>query len=583
MSTNVGSIHYDLSLDHSKFDKAASSVRDGMGDMATRALNIGKKIAVAFGAMTAAAGAFGIKSAADFQQTRIGLENMLGSADKAKSLLADISKFAAETPFEFPELAQATKQLIAFGFGAEEAFSTMKGLGDVSAAVGAPINDLAYLMGTLRTQGRAFTIDIRQFAQRGIPIYEYLAKVLKTNEKAITGMIEEGKIGFPEVQKAFQAMTAEGGKFHNTMAKQSKSLSGLFSTLKDNIGAALREAIGINTKGDIRSGSIFEKLSEGVTRLNGVLGKVDWVKVVKIVSDSFGTFFTKVTDLARQIFEYLQPSLKALWNTLTTDVLPILNRLWKEVIVPLIPVIGVLLVGAFRLAVDAVNLMFSVLTPVVSWMLDNKEYVLAFAAAIGVIWATMKIQDGINTFMNGLDVAKLAMARFQTEGLGSLNASLTGFAGWGIFAAAAVAAFVLIAQKARETIGLLDEIAGKKANVDKGTDTALRRANEQYKAGIISKERYNQILQGAFRADGGPVSGGSPYIVGERGPEMFVPNRSGMIIPNELMGKMGTTNNFNAPIYIKDRADADYLLGQLMRDDEVMSHGMTPRRAIYGS
>ena len=35
-----------------------------------------------------------------------------------------------------------------------------------------------------------------------------------------------------------------------------------------------------------------------------------------------------------------------------------------------------------------------------------------------------------------------------------------------------------------------------------------------------------------MRADGGPVTGGSPYIVGERGPEVFVPGRSGSIVPN---------------------------------------------------
>ncbi len=41
--------------------------------------------------------------------------------------------------------------------------------------------------------------------------------------------------------------------------------------------------------------------------------------------------------------------------------------------------------------------------------------------------------------------------------------------------------------------------------------------------------------------------------------------------------------SFNAPIYIRERSDADHLLGQLMRDDEVRELGMTPRRNIYGS
>ena len=47
----------------------------------------------------------------------------------------------------------------------------------------------------------------------------------------------------------------------------------------------------------------------------------------------------------------------------------------------------------------------------------------------------------------------------------------------------------------------------------------------------------------AFRANGGPVSAGGSYIVGEKGPEMFTPSRSGTIIPNNAMG--GVTNNIS--------------------------------------
>lgn len=263
-STNVGSIHYQLGLDTSKFDTAMATVGAKTKSLGNSMTSLGKNLTAKVTLPLGILGGALLKNAADFEQTRIGLENMLGSADKAKKLLSDISKFAAETPFEFPELAQATRQLVAFGFSADEAFNTMKNLGDVSAAVGTPINDLAYLMGTLKTQGRAFTIDIRQFAQRGIPIYEYLAKVLGTNEKKITEMIEAGKIGFPEVQKAFQAMTKEGGKFNGAMAAQSKSLKGLLSTVMDNVTMLGRRMLGINEQGDVIDGSPFDRLRKAV-------------------------------------------------------------------------------------------------------------------------------------------------------------------------------------------------------------------------------------------------------------------------------------------------------------------------------
>lgn len=257
-----------------------------------------KYAAVAFATAGAAATVFAVKSAANFEQTRIGLENMLGSADAARAMLSKVSKFAAETPFEFPELAQATRQLVAFGFSGEDAFKTMTQLGDVSAAIGAPIGDLAYLMGTLRAQGRAFTIDIRQFAMRGIPIYEYLAKVFKVNTTELTGLIEAGKVGFPEVQKAFEMMTAEGGKFHGTMEKQSKSLSGMFSTLKDNIGLAAREMIGISQEGDVRKGSIFDRLRDAAGKLNLELGKIDWAAFSDKATAALARIITKMKEIA---------------------------------------------------------------------------------------------------------------------------------------------------------------------------------------------------------------------------------------------------------------------------------------------
>ena len=44
------------------------------------------------------------------------------------------------------------------------------------------------------------------------------------------------------------------------------------------------------------------------------------------------------------------------------------------------------------------------------------------------------------------------------------------------------------------------------------------------------------LLGSIFKASGGPVKGGSPYIVGEKGPELFVPNSHGNIVPNNEMG-----------------------------------------------
>ena len=67
-----------------------------------------------------------------------------------------------------------------------------------------------------------------------------------------------------------------------------------------------------------------------------------------------------------------------------------------------------------------------------------------------------------------------------------------------------------------------------------------------YGTNIGSQQTNMLAAQDAFfKADGGPVAGNQPYVVGERGPELFVPRGAGTIIPNNQMGGMGTTNVTN--------------------------------------
>lgn len=424
--------------------KGFSNSVENMGDKVKNSM---KTAAVAFGAASVAATTFAVKSAADFEQTRTGLENMLGSADAARAMLAKVSKFAAETPFEFPELAQATRQLVAFGFSGEDAFKTMTQLGDVSAAIGAPINDLAYLMGTLRAQGRAFTIDIRQFAMRGIPIYEYLAKVMKVNTQQLTELIETGKIGFPEVQKAFQLMTAEGGKFHGTMAKQSKTLSGLFSTLKDVIGQTARELVGITQEGDIKQGSLFDKLRQGTAGLIEVLPTaIDQMKqVVRDILPQLRQWATVIADTATQIGDYLAPKIVALWHTVQES-MPTFRQLYNEVLQPLAVAFGTTLVAAIGLAIDAINAMMAILTPSIQWMLDHKWIVLAMAAAFVSLGVAMNFNTIVAAFNGAINSAIITLNTMRLITLPSLIATLgsTGFAFGVLGAAASLAAGVII-------------------------------------------------------------------------------------------------------------------------------------------
>lgn len=189
-----------------------------------------------------------------FQQLEISFTTMLGSAQEAEKLMGQLTSTAAKTPFDLQGVASGAKQLLAYGFAADKVNETLIRLGDVAAGLSQPLGDIVYLYGTLKASGRVTNIDIRQFANRGIPIYEELAKVLGVTQDKINGMVSAGKVGFPHIEQAFKNLTSEGGKFANLMAEQSKSITGQISNLGDAFDSMLND-IGKSSEGII-SGAI---------------------------------------------------------------------------------------------------------------------------------------------------------------------------------------------------------------------------------------------------------------------------------------------------------------------------------------
>lgn len=220
---------------------------------------------------------------------------MLQSEERATYLMRELAKFAAETPFGLASSASGARQLIAYGSAAENVIDELRMLGDVAAGTGQSINDLVYLYGTLRVQGQAYLMDIRQFAGRGIPIYDELAKVLGTTKNEVSALVTAGKVGFEEVEKAFKNMTAEGSMFGGLMEKQSKSIGGRIEELKDNIDALF------NTIGENSEGIIYESIN-AINLLVANYGKVG--KLIIGLVATYGTYRTALilNTIATQTF-----------------------------------------------------------------------------------------------------------------------------------------------------------------------------------------------------------------------------------------------------------------------------------------
>lgn len=169
----------------------------------------------------------------EFQQLEVAFATLLQSKEKADALMSQMVELAAKTPFDLQGVASGARQLLAYGFAAEDVTNTLTRLGNVAAGLGLNRQDLTWLYGTTAVQGRLYTRDVMQFQSRGIDLAGELATQLGKTRAEISQMVTEGKIGFPEVQKAIESMTNEGGKFHNLMQEQSKTITGLISNLGD--------------------------------------------------------------------------------------------------------------------------------------------------------------------------------------------------------------------------------------------------------------------------------------------------------------------------------------------------------------
>lgn len=181
----------------------------------------------------------------EFQQLDVAFRTLLQSKSKADVLMSQMVETAATTPFSLKEVASGAKQLIAYGFAAEDINATLIRLGNIASGLGLPLERLTYLYGTTMTQGRLYTRDLMQFTTSGIPMLQGLADLFGVSTDEVNKMVEAGKVGFPEVQKVIENLTNEGGKFFNLMQEQSKAITGKISNLADawdvmlsNIGKA---------------------------------------------------------------------------------------------------------------------------------------------------------------------------------------------------------------------------------------------------------------------------------------------------------------------------------------------------------
>lgn len=175
------------------------------------------------------------EAAASMQRLNTVFGVLLQSQAKGSALLEEVTQFANATPMNVPELANATRVLLAYGESSTTVMDTLRRLGNIAAGTGQRIDEIATLIGKARQAGRLYGDDLNRLNDRGIPITATLAKNFGITSMEVRKLVEQGRVGFSALDDAIKTATNEGGLFYGMLEKTSKDYGGVMSNLKDNI------------------------------------------------------------------------------------------------------------------------------------------------------------------------------------------------------------------------------------------------------------------------------------------------------------------------------------------------------------
>lgn len=304
----------------------------------------------------AAMTAFGLKSAGALEQTQIGLESLLGTADAAKSFIAELQTFAAATPFEFADVADASRRILAFGasvgIARKQVIPTLTTIGDLVSVLGGTsenVNSVIRALGQMASKGKVSQEEILQLSE-ALPGFNSNAAIASKLGLSVADTLTKITAGGVDARTGIDALLTGMANFKGAsgaMAKQAQTLNGVFSTFKDTIAIALTDAFA----------PVIPTIKETLTQVTPIIGDA-----VKILAPILGQLLADALPLIGEAIKALSPILGIfvkLATTLLTAVAPAMQQLAPIVqrlldgLQPLALAIGDVLAKALQELIDS--------------------------------------------------------------------------------------------------------------------------------------------------------------------------------------------------------------------------------------
>jgi len=243
MQTSVGRFSRNSARSLRSVNKTIDSVTSSLKRGTSAAVTFGT---IGVGAITTSIGLL-VREFSKVEDAQAAFTPLLGGAKKAKEAVDAINETAASTPFQFETLANSVNQLLPVMNGdINNTVKTLRMLGDTAGGNAQKLDSITRGFTKAMLKGKVDLESLNMIAEAGVPIFGDLADVMGVKvDAAFFKMISAGKISTTQLTQAFEKMTNKGGIFFKGMEIASKTTSGMFSTLKDNISLTAAELGGV--------------------------------------------------------------------------------------------------------------------------------------------------------------------------------------------------------------------------------------------------------------------------------------------------------------------------------------------------
>ena len=430
-------IHIDDKLKSlAKTAGAITGPLGGVGSQFARLTQSGSLLAAGIGGLGVAfAGiiGYGAKVAADAQLADKGivaLTKSVGfSADQSARYIKQLEQFAAVTPFEVPQVKEATKFLLGAGTAAEDVLPLLTRITDVGAVLGSTtenIENVAKALAKVKGRGTAQLLELNQI-RRNLPgfdpvkaIADFKGQTLAQTYTEISKKAIPAELAIAAINKGLAEFPGAAG----AAAGAAETLSGRFATLKDNVALGFKNAflqpevekplndllkrLATNAQAQVADGA--RSLAPIITAFGPALES--GVKLFLELTKASAPFFTKLLEGATILTDRLTPAvsnLRPLFSTfgdLVIALVPVLSTVLNLVIsgVSTFSLFG----GALRLVTPLLNTVADVLEglpeplrQVIGLILIlNRQKIFASLAAAGP--QVLEYLKGIGSVMGNL-------------------------------------------------------------------------------------------------------------------------------------------------------------------------------------